>query len=196
MTTNNNLCDYLLRIDGPSFRRQRLWLLEMADRLPEKDRNTLDGVVCLLDEIADQAHDRHGVDCLLTEEPPQVEAVVIRRSHDENTCAVLKCDRTDRIPNAAAFRDALKKAVSDWADRTTDGHEAYAENDNDFNLGDLARRDGDPTLLKFMQLHGIIGFTIQVFCDNTPAHGWTFDDNLVDEEGVNGLDAADGKQGV
>jgi len=41
-----------------------------------------------------------------------------------------------------------------------------------------------------MELHGIVGFAIQVFCDNTPAQGWAYDDNLVDEERVSGLDAA------
>ena len=30
----------------------------------------VDGLVNLTDAIADQAHDKHGVDCLLTEAPP------------------------------------------------------------------------------------------------------------------------------
>ena len=68
----------------------------------------------------------------------KVDTVVIRRSNEENTVAILKCNRTKGIPDASAFRDALGKAVSDWVDRTTDGRESYAENGNDFNLGDLA----------------------------------------------------------
>ena len=114
--------------------------------------------------------------------------MVIRQSNDENTVAILTCNRTNDIPDASAFRDALKKAVSDWVDRTTDGREAYSENGNDFNLGDLADWDDDPSLLKFMELHGITGFGIQVFCDIEPARGWGYDDNLVDEGRVTGLE--------
>ena len=115
----------------------------------------------------------------------KLQTVVIRQSNDENTVAILTCEG---IPDAAAFRDALKKAVSDWVDRTTDGREAYEENGNDFNLGDLAQWDDDPTLRKFMKLHGVTGFSIQVFCDTEPAPGWEYDDNLVDEGRVNGLE--------
>ena len=117
----------------------------------------------------------------------KIETVVFRQSKDESTVAILTCNRTSDIADAAGFRDALKKAVSDWVDRTTDGRDAYAENGNDFNLGDLAQLEDDPTLLKFMALHGITGFAIQVFCDTEPAPGWDYDDNLIDEERVNGL---------
>lgn len=119
----------------------------------------------------------------------KIETVVIRQSNEENTVAVLTCNRTDCIADAAAFRDALQKAVSDWVDRTTDGREAYTENGDDFNIGDLAQWDNDPTLLEFMKLHGITGFGIQVFCDTEPAPGWEYDDNLVDEDRVKGLNA-------
>lgn len=108
-----------------------------------------------------------------------IQTVVIRRGNEENTVAVLTCKRTKAIPNASALRDALVKAVSDWVDRTTDGREAYEENGKDFNVGDLAQWDDDPTLLKFMKLHGITGFTLQIFSDPEPAYGWDYDDNLV-----------------
>jgi hypothetical protein len=118
----------------------------------------------------------------------KIETVVIRQSSDETTVAILTCNKTKGIPDASALRAALGKAVSDWVDRTTDGREAYAENGNDFNLGDLTEWDDDPTLLKFLKLHGITGFAIQVFCDTEPAPSWDYDDNLVDEDLVNGLD--------
>lgn len=65
MATNKNTQVYALRIDGPLLRRQRQWLLDMADKTPGDGREHLEGVIALLDEIADQAHDRHGIDCLL-----------------------------------------------------------------------------------------------------------------------------------
>jgi len=67
--------DYYLTIDGPEFRRQRKLLLKLRtladnglpDFLGPGDVEQLDGVIHLTDELADQAHDRHGIDCLLEE---------------------------------------------------------------------------------------------------------------------------------
>jgi hypothetical protein len=62
---------YELRIDGPELRRQRELIYRLW-RDPQwnaafsvADMERLDGLAGLLDSIADQAHDRHGVDCLL-----------------------------------------------------------------------------------------------------------------------------------
>jgi len=65
---------YTLRIDGELFRRQRGLLLKIQDAVSRhepyvpaaNDVDLLEGATALLDEIADQAHDRHGIDCLLT----------------------------------------------------------------------------------------------------------------------------------
>lgn len=64
---------YHLAIDGPTFRSQRKLLLKLqglvAGGIPNVpdpgDRELLEGLVELTDELADQAHDKHGVDCLL-----------------------------------------------------------------------------------------------------------------------------------
>jgi hypothetical protein len=74
----NSLHDYSLRIDGPLLRDQRRWLLGVADtilrgvvRVAEPSGpDLLEGVISLLDQIADQAHDRYGIDCLL-EDPTE-----------------------------------------------------------------------------------------------------------------------------
>jgi len=67
---------YLLHMDGPLFRNQRQLLLKLVDAmergkpcspLSEDDRNLFAGIVELLDSLADQAHDRHGIDCLLND---------------------------------------------------------------------------------------------------------------------------------
>jgi len=73
---------YWLRIDGGLLRQQRLLLLTLVDSLrrnvPMAPRtqdatDLLEGISALLDEIADQAHDQYGIDCLLAhqeEDPP------------------------------------------------------------------------------------------------------------------------------
>ncbi len=73
---------YDLKIDGPTFRSQRELLLKLqglaAGRISEvrnpgdwdpHDQKLLEGLIELADELADQAHDKHGVDCLLDTEP-------------------------------------------------------------------------------------------------------------------------------
>lgn len=64
----------LANIDGPLFRRQRELLFKLADQasnskpcqLTETDRELLEGLINLTDAIADEAHDRYGINCLLT----------------------------------------------------------------------------------------------------------------------------------
>lgn len=65
---------YTLRIDGPLLRRQRQWLLELTEWTAHDDQNHLEGIIALLDEIADQAHDRHGIASLLEMEPEEAPA--------------------------------------------------------------------------------------------------------------------------
>ena len=65
---NENTHAYALRIDGPLLAKQRQWLLDLAEKTTGDGRDHLEGIIALLDEIADQAHDRHGIDCLLAVE--------------------------------------------------------------------------------------------------------------------------------
>ena len=71
---------YALRIDGPILANQRRLLLKVLDTVfrgepyvPEAkdDEDLLQGIMALLDEIADQAHDRHGIASLLESEPEE-----------------------------------------------------------------------------------------------------------------------------
>jgi hypothetical protein len=72
----NDMERYELRLDGPAFRTQRELLLRIADLarrgLPytpaSDDENLLEGLAALTDVIADQAHDKYGIDCLLCDD--------------------------------------------------------------------------------------------------------------------------------
>ena len=60
---------YTLRIDGPLLRKQRMALFDVSRlKLTEEARESLEGLTALLDEISDQAHDKHGIDSLLASE--------------------------------------------------------------------------------------------------------------------------------
>lgn len=65
MTEMSEMQDYSLRIDGPLLRRQRQWLLDLTERTTQEGLEHLEGIISLLDEIADQAHDRYGIASLL-----------------------------------------------------------------------------------------------------------------------------------
>jgi hypothetical protein len=70
---NQSEAAYTLRIDGELFRHQRKLLLNILDAASQNqsyvpavnDVDLLEGMAATLDEIADQAHDKYGIDCLL-----------------------------------------------------------------------------------------------------------------------------------
>ena len=62
---DDNKHTYALRIDGPLLRRQRQCLLTLRNAAAKDNQGLLEGVISLLDELSDQAHDLHGIDCLL-----------------------------------------------------------------------------------------------------------------------------------
>jgi hypothetical protein len=62
---------YTLQVNGPLLRKQRQALLDVIRlKLAEETYEALDGLLDLMDEIADQAHDQYGIDCLLDEQAP------------------------------------------------------------------------------------------------------------------------------
>jgi hypothetical protein len=71
MTENDKT--YRLHLDGNLFRSQRELLMRLVALVHGKqaykpkpgDEELLEGLLSLTDEIADQAHDQHGIDCLL-----------------------------------------------------------------------------------------------------------------------------------
>ena len=71
MTENDKT--YHLRLDGKLFRQQRELLMRLVALVHGKraytpkpgDEALLEGLLSLTDGLSDQAHDRHGIDCLL-----------------------------------------------------------------------------------------------------------------------------------
>lgn len=61
---------YWFSLDGPLLRKQRAVLDKYIGKLANtcSDYAMLHGLANLLDDIADQAHDKYGIDCLLTRE--------------------------------------------------------------------------------------------------------------------------------
>jgi len=78
----NDTKPYEFSLDGRLFRAQRELLLRIADlarrKLPYEpapgDERLLEGLLGLTDAIADQAHDRHGIDCLLHDDKGSAQA--------------------------------------------------------------------------------------------------------------------------
>lgn len=66
--------NYRLSIDGPKFCEQRELLILLVDaarsgrpyELGSQRVELLEGLVNLTDVVADQAHDRYGIDCLIS----------------------------------------------------------------------------------------------------------------------------------
>ena len=76
-----------------------------------------------------------------------INAVVIRRSSDEDTVAIVSCDVSESVKSAGDLWKALKRAVVAWG-RASDAGRAVLQACPDFNVGDcggplaLARGQG------------------------------------------------------
>jgi hypothetical protein len=112
-------------------------------------------------------------------QPDTLQTVVIRRSEEENTCAVIVCHKTRQIQTAHDLKQALTRAVTAWA-KTDEGRDVVESNNGDFNVGDVALYE--ESLQPFLLEAGISGFQIECFCDAFPDPSWDYDDLLVLED--------------
>lgn len=110
---------YRLRIDGPLLREQQKVLIGVitGQGHGQDTRQALDGILDLLTEVADQGHDRHGIDCLLCEceEPGSFYSGVPGiLAHVENGkltpgAKVERCDLCQRYPSDEAALGKLRE---------------------------------------------------------------------------------------
>jgi hypothetical protein len=130
----NDKHTYELRIDGPLLAQQRQWLLDLAEKTTGGGGEHLEGILALFDEIADQAHDSYGIDCLLkpeADEPKDSSPNNECRCHCEEPghfnsgipgilahledgrlpqgCKVERCDLCRRYPSDAAALEKLRE---------------------------------------------------------------------------------------
>lgn len=79
--------DIISNIDGPILREQRRVVLHLLDRtnlnLTDDQTESLEGLMCLLDEIADCCNDIYGKDCLF--EDPELERKVEELEYEQRT---------------------------------------------------------------------------------------------------------------
>lgn len=130
--------NYDLRIDGPLLAKQRELLLKVFDTVfrgesyvaePPNDQDLLQGIIVLLDEIADQAHDCHGIASLIEPEDSSSDHVYRCEcekpghfcsgvpgilAHLENGCLqegakVERCDLCRRYPSDEAALEKLQE---------------------------------------------------------------------------------------
>jgi hypothetical protein len=123
---------YTLNIDGKLFRSQRELLMKIADLARQKrpyiptpgDGALLEGLLELTDAIADQAHDQHGIDCLLGDEDDErcdcekpgffcsgIPGILAHMENDRlaEGAKVNRCDLCQRYPSDEAAFEKLRE---------------------------------------------------------------------------------------
>ena len=149
-------------LDGPIFRKQRELLLSLIEAAQQgkaygasrAEQDLLNGLVNLTDAIADQAYDKHGIDCLLApdtkcdcEKPGHFRSGVPGiLAHVENgrlatDSKVERCDACERFATDQAARDRLVELgigpVTGDANDNTDGD---TEEPEDNQVHDICQR--------------------------------------------------------
>ncbi len=118
---------YFLSIDGALLREQRAVLNEILSasaKLTNRERGALEGIRNLLDSVADQACDIHGIDCL--EPVPPAERLV--------SCPICGADL---IKKQSVVRQYTSKSPEKFDDVYALGHygaEGYFESDSTVHL--------------------------------------------------------------
>ena len=115
-----------------------------------------------------------------------INAVIIRRSNEENTVAIVQADVDDDFADeqtneAHALFGAIQHAVTDWGRQTDQCQSVLRGNGFDFNAGDLGEWCDDESLARFLRQQGICKLRVACHCD-TSGHCWDYDDRLFDED--------------
>ena len=95
----------------------------------------------------------------MKEQHQRLEVVIFRTYEDERTCAVLRCEKTDKIQTAADLREAMREGISIWA-RSQEGFSVLYDTKGEFGLGDVANHDQQ--LVPFFEQAGIVNFNSRV----------------------------------
>lgn len=130
--TVDELKQYSLNIDGKLFRKQRELLMKIADLARQRqlycptpgDEALIEGLLGLTDELADQGHDRYGIDCLLVDEDDTrcecekpgffcsgVPGILahMENGHLAEGAHVNRCDLCQRYPSDEAALEKLRQ---------------------------------------------------------------------------------------
>lgn len=110
----------------------------------------------------------------------RINAVIIRRSTDENTVALVsaECD-SEMIDSVNELFGAISHAVTRWA-KNGQGKKLLHSNRGNINIGDLVGCVKDKRLVQDLGRRGIAKLTVESHQGDATA--WDFDDNLYDQE--------------
>lgn len=108
--------------------------------------------------------------------------VVVRFSSDEFTFALVQARvATEDLLSEACFREALEKALTNWARETKEGREAWESSSEDFNVGDLACALPSESLAPYLAKEGILWLEVATTVHHAPCTHWCYDTILLDE---------------
>jgi hypothetical protein len=111
-----------------------------------------------------------------TEEHRQV-SFCVSRPWEPGTSATIHVS-TKCLESVEDIKTAVMSALTRWVSETEDGRREWDSNCEDFNLGDLAQYQDDPTVAAYLRDVGIEKLSID--SQTIPVNNWDFDDCLVD----------------
>jgi hypothetical protein len=110
----------------------------------------------------------------------QINAVIIRRSDDENTVALVSaaCD-PEMVEDTNDLYGAIARATTRWARRGAAAKALLEDTHGDINIGDLCAEGIDARLRALLRKEGVT--ELKIDCHAGGATPWDYDDNLYDE---------------
>ena len=114
-------------------------------------------------------------------ETKHIHAVIVRRSNEENTVAIVDADcDPDSIQTPDDLFGAISNAIAEWYHEDDEAGTIIDDNDGDFNVGDLANELPDESLEKRLAAWGVTNLVIE--CHVGESTAWDYDDSLYQGE--------------
>jgi len=105
--------------------------------------------------------------------------IILERPWEAGTVASIQMETAAHLTSSVTALEALRRALTEWRDKTSEGSIAWSASVANFNAGDLSHYTVPGSVLK---KHGILALHVECNVVDLNPGGWEFDTVLMEPE--------------